>query len=74
MNNFQIKDRVKLINGDKRVKGTIVKVFYNNRSKDVRTCAILWDNDWPKDDKSTPRLFYVKPDDIEYVDTWRIDW
>lgn len=67
---LKLKDRVKLKNGDKKVKGTIVKVFYNNRSSDIRTCAILWDNDWPKDGYAKPRLLYVKPDDLVKVDTW----
>lgn len=68
---LQIKDRVKLRHGDKNVKGTVVKVFYFNRSSDIRTCGVLWDNDWPRDNRN-PRVFYVKPDDLEYVDTWRL--
>ena len=70
---FKIKDRVKLASGDKKVKGTIVKVFYNNKTKQVRTCGILWDNDWPRDGNSSPRIFYAKPEDIEYVGTWSLD-
>ena len=70
--NFKIKDRVKLINGDKKVKGTIVKVYYNKQTSSIRTCAVLWDNDWPKGSYDTPRLFYVKPNDLKYVDTWRL--
>jgi len=71
---FQIKDRVKLTTGDPKVKGTIVKVYYANRgSKQIRTCAVLWDNEWPQNSYTTPKLFYVKPNDLEYVGSWRLD-
>ena len=70
---FDIKDRVKLKESNKRSgKGTIVKIYYHNRSRDIKTCAVLWDNDWPKDGYQTPRLFYVKPEELEYLDTWRL--
>lgn len=70
--NLKLKDRVKLKNGDKKVKGTIVKMFYGNRSNDIRTCAILWDNEWPRDGYRKPRLFYVKPADLVKVGTWSL--
>ena len=70
---FQIKDRVKLKKGNPRNKGTVVKVYYSNRGSDqIRTCVVLWDNDWSRNSYGVPKLFYVKPDDLEYVETWRL--
>lgn len=72
-NKFQIKDRVKLINGSPKVKGTIIKVFFQNKGRGIRTCGVLWDNEWPREGKyHNPRIFYVKPEDLVVVDTWRL--
>jgi len=70
---FDLKDRVKLKSNKRTGKGTIVKIFYFNRTKQVKTCGVLWDNDWPKDGYHEPRLFYVKPEELEYLDTWRLN-
>jgi hypothetical protein len=70
---LQIKDRVKLINGHPNVKGTIVKVFFHSKGRGLRTCGVLWDNDWPRPGRQyNPRVAYVKPEELEYVDTWRL--
>jgi len=72
--NFQLKDRVKLKDGSKKEKGTIVKLHY--RDNEVKTCVVLWDNDWPKPTakhwEKPGRVFYLKPDDLKVVDTWRL--
>jgi hypothetical protein len=69
---FDIKDRVKWKSNKRTGKGTIIKVFYFNRTKKPKTCAVLWDSDWPKDGYHEPRIFYVKPEELEYLDTWRL--
>ena len=72
-NQFQVKDRVKSVNGNSKVKGTIVKIFFQNKGRGIRTCGVLWDNEWPKSGKFyNPRVFYVKPEDLVYIETWRL--
>lgn len=72
-NQFQIKDRVKLNNGNPKVKGTIVKLFFHSKGRGLRTCGVLWDNEWPREGRQyNPKIFYVKPEELEYVDTWRL--
>jgi hypothetical protein len=72
--NFQLKDRVKLKDNSRKVKGTIVKLHY--RDNIVKTCVVLWDNDWPKESpkhwEKPGRVFYLKPEDLKVVDNWRI--
>jgi len=73
-NHFQLKDRVKLKDASKKEKGTIVKLHY--RDNEIKTCVVLWVNDWPKSSakhwEKPGRVFYLKPDDLKIVDTWRI--
>ena len=74
---YQIKDRVKLVETKKENDvGTIVKLYKAKNGK-IRTCGVLWDNDWPKDNPYKQRfqpgkVFYYKPEDLCVVDTWRI--
>ena len=74
---IQLKDRVKLQNGnDKKDEGTVVKV-YKNRNGSVKTAGVLWDSDWPRAVQHNPRLqpgrvFYYKPEDLKITGTWRL--
>lgn len=74
--NINIKDRVVLAKKSKsNMLGTIVKL-YKGKSNSIRTCGVLWDNDWPKDyghSKYYPgKVFYYKPEDLKIAGTWRI--
>ena len=57
--------------GSNTVKAQSVSTPY-----EVKTCVVLWDNDWPKPTakhwEKPGRVFYLKPDDIKVVDTWRL--
>ena len=59
----------------KNITGTVVKI-YKSKGKTIKTCGILWDNDWPRDvgfSRNPPgKVFYYKPEDLEVIDTWRI--
>jgi len=79
-----LKDRVVLIEQDIKkagfkVKGTIVKL-YKGKKGSIKTCGVLWDNEWPvtnskvKNDRYTSgKIFYYKPEDLNIVDTWSLD-
>jgi len=79
-----LKDRVVLKEQDiKRagfkVKGTIVKLYKGKRGS-IKTCGVLWDNEWPvtnnrvKNDRYTSgKVLYYKPEDLDIVDTWSLD-
>lgn len=74
--NIEIKDRVILAKKSKsNMSGTIVKI-YRGKGHTIKTCGVLWDNDWPKDfgfSKYYPgKVFYYKPEDLSVTGTWRI--
>ena len=72
---MQIKDRVELRSGKRDDVGTVIKVQFTNGM--LKTVGVLWDNEWPSSDPSkqhlTGRLFFYKSEDLQVVDTWRID-
>lgn len=71
---FNIKDRV-VLKSNEKVKGTIVKI--QRKGSYVKSCGILWDNEWPTNDSTSNkyasgRVFYYKVDDLKVIDTWRV--
>lgn len=70
---FDIKDRV-VLKSDPHNKGTIIRI--QKKGGQVRSCAVLWDNEWPSNDPESKkftngRLFYYKTEDLVFIDTWR---
>ncbi len=70
---MKIKDRVVQINSNKKMIGTIVKIF-KGKNKTIKTCAVLWDRDWPDHFgvRNPGRVFFMKPSELEVVDSWSI--
>lgn len=72
---IRLKDRVRLKSkSPKKEKGTVVKLF---RKGSNITIGVLWDSHWPETNsyKGQPgHVFYYKPEDVNVVDTWNIDW
>lgn len=72
---IQLKDRVTMLDNSRDERGTIVKLHY--KDGEVKTCVVLWDSEWPRSDakpwEKNGRVFYLKPDDLRVVDTWRED-
>jgi hypothetical protein len=75
---MKIKDRVKQKSGNGKTIGTVVKVFKGkgkNKSRSAKTCAVLWDHDWPRNeyDRRGGRVYYYKLEDLIIIDTWSLD-
>ena len=71
---MRLKDRVVQKSGNPENYGTVVKIFKTKKGKAIRTCAILWDYDWPRHafDRRAGRVLYYKPEDLKVVDTWSL--
>lgn len=70
---MKLKDRVIQKLGNPNNIGTVVKTF-KGKGKTIKTCAVLWDYDWPRHeyDKRGGRVYYFKPEDLKVVDTWSL--
>ncbi len=72
---IRLKDRVKLkAKIRKKEKGTVVKLWKKGGNV---TVGVLWDSHWP--DTNSHRghpghVFYYKPEDVNVIDTWNINW